>query len=138
MKVVILGCGRVGARLATELDQQGHSVSIIDTRPESFRRLGPEYGGRTILGTGIDEDVLRAAGIDEADCYVSVTNGDNTNIMTAQMAKYLFGVRSVICRIYDPIREESYRELGLETVCPTTIIAGEIERRLRPAQTEQE
>lgn len=138
MKVIILGCGRVGARLATELDREGHSVSIIDMRPESFRRLGSEYGGRTILGTGIDEDVLRAAGIEDADCYVSVTNGDNTNIMTAQMAKYIFGVSRVICRIYDPIREESYREIGLDTVCPTTIISGEIERRLQATEAEQE
>ena len=138
MKVVIMGCGRVGAKLATEFDRTGHSVSIIDRRPEAFRRLASEYGGRTILGTGIDEDILRAAGIEEADCFIAVTNGDNTNIMTAQIAKHMFDVRSVICRIYDPIREEFYREQGLDTICPTTIISEQIKERLIDGDRAQE
>jgi len=119
MKIVILGCGRVGSTLATMLDQAGHTVSIIDFSSDSFQRLSPEFGGETIPGNGVDEEVLIRAGIKEADAFAAVTNGDNRNIMASQIAKEIFNVKNVMCRIYDPIREETYRELGMETICPT-------------------
>jgi trk system potassium uptake protein TrkA len=123
MKVVIMGCGRVGARVASLLDHTGNDVTVIDTDSRSFRRLPPGFGGETIIGTGIDEDVLRRAGIEDADAFVAVTNGDNRNIMAAQVARLIFGVQEVVCRIYDPVREDTYRRLGLTTVCPTTSIS---------------
>jgi trk system potassium uptake protein TrkA len=126
MKVVIVGCGRVGSMLANKLDAQGHQVSIIDTNPDQFRRLRPDFGGVSISGTGIDVDVLRGAGIEEADAFVAVTNGDNTNVMSCQIAQHIFGVPVVLARVYDPIRGDVYHTLGLETVCPTTIISNMI------------
>jgi trk system potassium uptake protein TrkA len=126
VKVVIVGCGRVGSTLARELDTAGHQVTIVDERVSAFNRLGDSYGGSMVVGTGIDESVLRRAGIEEADCFVAVTNGDNRNIMAAQVAKVIFKVERVITRIYDPIREQSYREFGLETICSTTIVSGMI------------
>jgi len=130
MNVVILGCGRVGAYLAGMLVAEGHQVTVIDTNTEAFRRLGADFGGSVVVGTGIDEDVLRRAGIEEAEAFVAVTNGDNTNVMAAQVAREIFGVRRVICRIYDPLREEIYRTLGLETICPTILGATKIKEVL--------
>lgn len=121
MKVVILGCGRVGATLANLMVQEGHEVTVIDLSAEAFNRLGQEFVGLTLVGDGTDEDVLRRAGIEEADAFASVTNGDNRNIMAAQVAKHIFQVQRVLCRIYDPIRQETYNALGLESVSPTII-----------------
>lgn len=126
MNVVVMGCGRVGARVSAILDQHGHNVSVVDTNPDAFRRLGEKFGGDTLIGTGIDEDVLRRAGIDQADVFIAVTNGDNRNIMAAQVAHTVFGIKHVVVRIYDPVREDTYRRLGLHTVCPTTTIAAMI------------
>ena len=123
MKLVILGCGRVGARLAQLMEAEGHDVNIIDGDKASFDRLPEMFRGRAILGTGIDVDVLKAAGIEHADAFAAVTNFDNTNIMACQVAKEIFGVRKVLARIYDPGREQLYHELGLETICPTTLIS---------------
>ena len=123
MKVVIVGCGRVGSTLARELDTAGHDVTIIDEKVSAFSRLGDDFGGEMVVGTGIDESVLRKAGIEEADCFASVTNGDNRNIMAAQVAKVVFNVPRVITRIYDPIREQTYRQFGMETICSTTIVS---------------
>jgi trk system potassium uptake protein TrkA len=123
VNVVIVGCGRVGARIAATLDEAGHNVSIVDLQPSAFRRLPQEFTGRGVLGIGIDEDVLKSAGIEQADVFFAVTNGDNTNIMAAQLVKTMFNVPTVVARIYDPVREESYRKLGIYTVCPTTTIA---------------
>jgi len=123
MKVVLMGCGRVGARVASILDHNGHAVTVIDTEARAFRRLSPEFGGDTVLGTGIDEDVLKSAGIETADAFIAVTNGDNRNIMAGQVARTMFNVREVIVRIYDPVREDTYRRLGLTTICPTTTIS---------------
>ncbi|MGH2614395.1 MAG: potassium channel family protein [Thermomicrobiales bacterium] len=123
MKVVIMGCGRVGARIAGLLDHTGNDVTIIDTDSRAFRRLPAGFGGETIIGTGIDEDVLRRAGIEDADAFIAVTNGDNRNIMASQVAQRIFNVPEVVCRIYDPVREDLYRRLGLTTVCPTTTIS---------------
>ena len=123
MKIVIMGCGRVGARVATILNHNGHDVSVVDTDARAFRRLPADFKGDTIIGTGIDEDVLRLAGIERATAFVAVTNGDNRNIMAAQVARLMFNVPEIVCRIYDPVREDTYRRLGLTTVCPTTTIS---------------
>lgn len=123
MKVVIMGCGRVGARLAGLLDAEGHQVTILDTDTYSFRRLPPDFGGTALLGNGTDEESLKKAGIEETDAFVAVTQGDNRNVMAAQIAKHIFDVPKVICRIYDPIRRELYNTLGIEAFSPTTIFA---------------
>lgn len=119
MRVVIVGCGRSGAYLARMLVEAGHRVTVVDRSAAAFRRLGPEFPGDMVVGTGIDEDVLRRAGIEGADAFVAVTNGDNTNVMAAQVAREIFRIPRVICRVYDPLRAETYRDLGLETICPT-------------------
>ena len=121
MNVIILGCGRIGSTLARSLSRDGNNVSIIDKSSNAFRRLGPDFGGNMIVGNGIDDDVLKRAGIDKADAFVAVTNGDNTNIMSVQIAKVKFNVPKVVTRIYDPIRACAYRELGIETICTTII-----------------
>jgi trk system potassium uptake protein TrkA len=121
VKVVILGCGRVGATLANMMDEKGHQISVIDYSSDSFRRLNSKFSGETIIGNGVDEEILIRAGIKDANAFVAVTNGDNRNIMASQIAKEIFNVPKVICRIYDPIRESTYSELGLETFCPTKI-----------------
>ena len=122
MKIVILGCGRLGAHLARRLDSEGNDVTIIDRTSEAFARLGNDFQGRMVLGTGIDEDILRRAGIEKADAFVAVTNGDNTNAMASEIAKLVFNVPHVVARLYDPVREDTYHTLGLmETVCPTII-----------------
>lgn len=131
MKIVILGCGRVGATLANIMDQEGHKVSVIDYSSDAFQRLHPDFGGETIVGNGVDEDILIRAGIQSADAFAAVTNGDNRNIMASQIAKDIFNVKKVVCRIYDPIRESTYRELGLETICPTIIGAKLISEALQ-------
>jgi trk/ktr system potassium uptake protein len=119
MRVVILGCGRMGAHLAKLLAAGHHEVTVVDSDGAAFSRLGVAFPGRLVVGTGIDEDVLRQAGIEQADAFVAVTNWDNTNVMAAQVARDIFGVPRVICRIYDPLREAIYQELGLQTICPT-------------------
>ena len=128
MRVVILGCGRVGSNLAKLMAQEGHEVTVIDQTSESFRvaeqRLGTRFKATRVLGPGTDLDVLRRAGIETADIFVSVTQGDNTNIMAAQIAKEAFKVPKVLTRIYDPIRAQAYQEMGVHTICTTTIAAG--------------
>jgi trk system potassium uptake protein TrkA len=121
VRVVILGCGRVGATLATQLDKAGHTVSVIDNNTDAFQRLSPDFQGERITGNGVDEDVLRRAGIESADAFAAVTNGDNRNIMASQIAKVIFHVQKVVCRIYDPIRQSTYNELGIETMSPTIV-----------------
>ncbi|MDY6908005.1 MAG: TrkA family potassium uptake protein [Chloroflexota bacterium] len=121
MNVIIMGCGRVGAHLARLLEEEGHQVTILDTDHYSFRRLPAEFKGTALICDGTDEDSLRKAGIEQADAFVAVTQGDNRNVMAAQIAKYMFNVPKVVCRIYDPIRQELYRSLGLEAMSPTTL-----------------
>jgi len=121
MKVVIIGCGRVGGRLAGLLDADGHKVTILDVEPYSFRWLPAAFKGTAMVGNGLDEDTLRKAGIEEADIFVSTTQGDNRNVMAAQIAKHIFNVPRVVSRIYDPIREEMYHSLGIETISPTKV-----------------
>ena len=121
MKVIIMGCGRVGAELAAQLDQEGHQVTVLDINPDAFRRLPPDFKGRRVVGNGIDQDVLRRIGVAEADVFIAVTQGDNRNVMAAQIARHIFNVPRVVSRIYDPIREEIYRMLGLRTISPTKV-----------------
>ena len=130
MKVVIMGSGRVGAQLAGLLDAEGHTVTVLDTDAYSFRRLSPDFGGTALVGNGLDQEALKRAGIEEADAFVVVTQGDNRNVMAAQMAKHIFNVPRVICRIYDPLRQELYQTLGLETISPTTVFAQLLRERL--------
>ena len=120
-KVIIMGCGRVGATLANMMADDKWDVTVVDQSSSAFTRLGQRFAGTKIVGDGLDGDVLRRAGIDEADCFIAVTNGDNRNIMAVQIAKHAFRVPRVICRIYDPIRQQVYQGLGLESICPTVI-----------------
>ena len=121
MNIVIMGCGRVGAQLAGMLDEDGHKVTVMDSDTYSFRRLPPSFKGTPLMGDGTDEDYLKKAGIEEADAFIAVTQGDNRNVMAAQIAKHMYNVPKVICRIYDPLREEMYQTLGLETISPTMV-----------------
>jgi trk system potassium uptake protein TrkA len=122
MHVIIMGCGRVGSELAVQLEQAGHDVTILDTNSYQFTRFLPEkFRGRKIVGNAIDQDVLRKAGIEHADGFIAATAGDNRNAMASQIAQHIFGVPRVVCRIYDPIREEMYRKLGLRTTSPTLV-----------------
>ena len=123
MKVLIMGCGRVGARLASLLDADGHTVTVLDNDTYSFRRLPPTFGGIALFGQGLDHESLKKAGIEEADVFVAMTQGDNRNVMSCQIAKHIFNVPRVMCRIYDPLREEMYSTLGLETISPTKVFA---------------
>jgi trk system potassium uptake protein TrkA len=130
MKIVIMGCGRVGAQLATLLDEDGHKVTVLDIDANGFRKLPPTFGGTALLGNGIDAETLKKAGIEEADIFVAMTQGDNRNVMAAQMAQHIFKVPRVICRIYDPLRQELYATLGLETFSPTTIFAQMVREKI--------
>ena len=128
MNIVIMGCGRVGAWLARLLDADGHSVTVLDTDPYSFRRLSfprllPDFKGTALVGNGIDQEALKRAGIEQADIFVALTQGDNRNVMASQIAKHIFNVPRVICRIYDPLRQELYTTLGLEAISPTRVFA---------------
>ena len=130
MKIVIMGCGRVGALLANLLDTNGHTVTILDTDTYSFRRLPPQFGGTALIGNGMSEYSLKNAGIEEADIFLALTQGDNRNVMATQIAKHIFNVPRVMCRIYDPLRQEMYSSLGLETFSPTTLFAKMLEEKI--------
>ncbi len=116
MHIVIMGCGRVGSTLAHELERREHSVAVIDMNPDAFRRLGEHFRGRQITGLGFDRDTLVAADIEQADAFAAVSYGDNSNIISARLARETFGVQKVIARIYDPKRAEVYERLGIPTV----------------------
>jgi trk system potassium uptake protein len=124
MNVIILGCGRVGSTIARQLALEQHQVTVIDITSESFRRLGIKFSGKKIVGNGTDQFVLKRAGIEKADAFLALTQGDNTNIMASQLAREVFNVPKVTTRIYDPFRAEAYRELGIDTLCTTTLAAG--------------
>src|SRR5690606_124971 len=116
MHIVIMGCGRVGSTLAHILEDNGHSIAIIDRDPQAFRRLRAGFRGRRVTGVGFDRDVLIEAGIESASAYVAVSSGDNSNIISARVARETFGVDNVVARIYDPRRAEVYQRLGIPTV----------------------
>ena len=116
MHMIVVGCGRVGSTTARELANAGHDVAVIDRNADSFRRLGDDFSGRTIVGIGFDRTVLLSAGIETASAVVAVTNGDNSNILIARVAREMFGVENVVARIYDPRRAAIYQRLGISTV----------------------
>ena len=126
MKVIIVGCGRVGAQLASLLSLEGHDVAIVDRETKAFERLPANFRGRRVTGVGFDREVLRQAGIEHADAFVSVTSGDNTNIVAALMARREFHIPKVVTRVFDPQRAEIYRRFGIPTISPTTWAANEI------------
>ena len=137
MKVVIMGCGRVGALLASELSRGGNYVVILDTDETSFRFLPDDFAGQTFVGNGIDLDILRKIGIEKADVFVSATRGDNRNVMAAQIAKHIFGVKVVASRVFDPLREEMYRNMGLRTINPTRVQAKRLKRIIEAPSDEE-
>ena len=131
MRIIIMGCGRVGAQLANSLDAEGHDVTILDVDAYSFDRfLSTEFHGTALLGNGMDEEILRKAEIEKADAFIAVAHGDNRNVMACQMAKHIFRVPKVICRIYDPLRRELYTDLGIQALSPTTIFAQLLKEQL--------
>ena len=129
---VIMGCGRVGATLATSLEDNGHSVSVIDQNPEAFRRLDSEFGGNKVTGLGFDRDTLKQAGIEDAFAFAAVSDGDNSNILAARVVRETFGIENVVARIYDPHRAEIYQRLGIPTVATVRWTAHQVLRRLLP------
>lgn len=135
---VIMGCGRVGASMAAQLDRMGHSVAVIDQNAEAFRRLPAEFSGRKIKGVGFDRDALEQAGIDEAYAFAAVSNGDNSNIVAARVARETFGVDHVVARIYDARRAEVYERLGIPTVATVRWTAEQMMRRVLPGGTQRE
>jgi trk system potassium uptake protein TrkA len=124
MNVMIIGCGRVGSRLALHLQRVGNEVTVVDDDREAFNRLGGTFQGTSTQGSGLDQDVLRRGSIAQMDVVVAVTGGDNRNLMIAQLAKHVFGIERTIARLKDPIRAAKYRELGIETLCVTTVVEG--------------
>jgi trk system potassium uptake protein TrkA len=134
--IVIMGCGRVGSTLAHILEDQGHSVAVIDQDADAFRRLGSGFKGRKITGSGFDRDVLVEAGIEEADAFAAVSSGDNSNIISARVVRESFGIQRVAARIYDPRRAEVYQRLGIPTVATVRWTADQMLRTLMPDGAE--
>ena len=134
MHIVIVGCGRVGSELARLLDGEGHTVAVIDRNETALRkRLGEDFSGRLVTGSGFDRDVLDAAGITEADAFVAVTSGDNTNIVAARIARETYEIPNVVARIYDPRRATLYQRLGIPTVATVSWTTDQVMRKLLPA-----
>jgi trk system potassium uptake protein TrkA len=137
MKIVIMGCGRVGAALAADLDREGNDVLVLDTDEAAFRFLPDGFSGKTYVGSGIDIDTLRRIGVEKADVFVSATRGDNRNVMAAQIARHIFGVKVVASRVFDPLREEMYRYMGVRTINPTRVQARRL-KRIIEAESDDE
>ena len=131
-----MGCGRVGSTLARSLEDRNHTVSVIDSDPDAFRRLGPGFNGDKVTGYGFDQAVLEKAGIRRADAFAAVSSGDNSNIIAARVARETFGIQQVVARIYDPGRAEVYQRLGITTVATVKWTADQVLRRLLPAGAE--
>jgi trk system potassium uptake protein TrkA len=136
--VVIMGCGRVGSSIAHDIDESGHAVVVIDQDPDSFRKLGSGFGGTTITGVGFDRDTLIEAGIERADAFAAVSSGDNSNIVSARVARETFGVPRVVARIYDPRRAEIYQRLGIPTVATVRWSAHQVLRQLLPGGVHED
>jgi trk system potassium uptake protein TrkA len=130
--VVIMGCGRVGSGLALSLERLGHDVSMIDQNPRAFRRLGPDFHGQQVRGLGFDRQVLIEAGIEHAGAFAAVSNGDNSNIISARVARETFGIKHVVARIYDPKRAAVYERLGIPTVATVPWTTDRFLRMLLP------
>jgi trk system potassium uptake protein TrkA len=132
--VVVVGCGRVGSELAGTLEKSGHTVAVIDKNPTAFRRLPPGYAGQRVVGFGFDRDNLREAGIERAGAVAAVSNGDNSNILVARIARESFGIERVVARIYDPRRAAIYQRLGIPTVATVSWTTDQVLRRLLPGE----
>jgi len=130
MKVLIMGCGRVGAQLASTLANEGNDVTVLDIDDYSFRRLPSNFAGKALLGDGTDEDTLRKAGIESMEAFIALTQGDNRNLMACQIARHVFNIPRVICRIYDPLRRDLFSKLGIDAFSPTTIFANMLKEKL--------
>ena len=135
MRSIIVGCGRVGAGLAARLVVEGHEVAILDLRTEAFERLEPGFPGQAIRGDGTDEDVLRRAGTEGADWFFAVTEGDNRNILAAQLAAETLRVPHVVAKVNDPVRAQAYASLGIDTICRTTMMIDAMARFMGLAAT---
>jgi trk system potassium uptake protein TrkA len=122
MKVIVVGCGRVGAGIAERLARAGHDLTVVDINTESFSRLEEDFPGQALRGDGTDEDVLRRAGADEADMFFALTEGDNRNVLAAQLAAETFKIGKVVAKVNDPVRAEAYRALGMATICRTRLL----------------
>lgn len=133
-----MGCGRVGSTLARALEDRNHTVAVIDSSPDAFRRLGPGFSGDKVTGYGFDQAVLEAAGISKAGGFAAVSSGDNSNIISARVARETFGIDNVVARIYDPGRAEVYQRLGIPTVATVRWTADQMLRRLLPHGSEPE
>lgn len=133
-----MGCGRVGSTLARNLEDRGHTVAVIDANPDAFRRLGPNFAGDKVTGYGFDQSVLQAAGINRADAFAAVSSGDNSNIISARVARETFGIDNVVARIYDPRRAAVYQRLGIPTVATVRWTADQMLRRVLPDGSEPE
>lgn len=131
-----MGCGRVGSALTRSLEERGHTTAVIDSNPDAFRRLGPGFSGITVTGMGFDREVMIKAGIEHADAFAAVSSGDNSNIISARVAREQFKVDNVVARIYDPGRAEVYERLGVPTVATVPWAADQVLRRLVPAGSE--
>ena len=138
MHVVVVGCGRVGSGLARTLEESGHTVAVVDRRRKAFERLPEDFGGKTVLGVGFDRDRLRAAGIEEASALAAVTNGDNSNILVARVARETFGIPNVIARIYDPRRAKIYERLGVPTIATVEWATERVLQRILPERPSAE
>ena len=130
MDIMIVGCGRVGSQLAVLLSQEGHNVTIIDKNADSFKRLGGTFNGVTAVGNAFDEKLLRELKIDKQDAFVSVTSGDNTNLMASQIARKMFKVPRVIARVYDPERADIYKKFDLDIISGTVLVAAMIRDKI--------
>lgn len=128
MRTIVVGCGRVGAGLASELAREGHDVTILDTKTDAFRRLDPEFPGQALRGDGTDQSVLRRAGADGADWFFALTNGDNRNVLAAQLAGETFAIPRVLAKINDPVRAQAYAALGIDTINRTDMMIDAIDR----------
>jgi trk system potassium uptake protein TrkA len=135
MRVIVVGCGRVGSELAVRLSRDGHDVAIIDKNVNAFRRLPEQWEGETVVGFGFDRDDLRRAGIDSAGALAAVTSGDNSNILTARIARETFEIERVVARIYDPRRAAIYQRLGIPTVATVSWTVDQVMRRLMPQES---
>jgi trk system potassium uptake protein TrkA len=138
MKAIVVGCGRVGSSIALQLAREEWDVTAIDEKEEALQRLGEHWGGGFVVGHGMDTEILRKAGIEEADAVVVATNGDNTNIVVGQVAQKRFDIQCVVVRILDPARAEFYKGRGLRTVCPTQTAIDELTEAVRSCEIPRE
>ena len=136
LNIIIMGCSRLGARLASLLLEDGHKVTVVDNDSYSFRRLAPDFTGTALLGNSLQQDVMVKAGIEQSDIFIALTQGDNRNFMACEIAKQIYNVPRVICRIYDPLRQEIFKRLGIEAMSPTAIFADILKEKVDKGEAE--